>query len=624
MTAIIVCFVLMLVFAAAGCALAVRFRRDLKTVVRILGATVFLMLFAAVYPSYAVRGEGYAFGLALVQSMCAMLLNADAGEILSAFDGYDAGFLAAYKAVLLALLIVGPLFTVGITLSFFAEKFARAVYRVRSSFADSYLFSEVNERTLCVAEDIARKNKRAVIVFAVQTEDGVDAGSLGRIKEIGAGIVNDDIVNVAHSSKHTRNYYLLGGKGSENLDAGLRLYQKYNQKTCKVNMWLYTKGEISKVIFDHLYETFNVRLMNEESLISRRLVTDHPLYEAVQEGRLSLLLVGGGKIGLEILRQMAACACLGIPVTIDVIDRDAEEARAVFGKTSPGLAEKWGISFHSADVRSADFLTVLQGLRPTYVAVTLGDEERNMETALDIRRIYGEGPRIYVLVDHKRVEEQILPNLRLSDWKFDPKTVRYERTYLCSFGIETFGSYEDTYSDLRVGARYLDCLAVAVCAANCGITALNERYSPALLCDLYNQVMFYKDYSDGYAVSVPYKLYLMGLELCDDGRGDLSLLEERLPAYTDVLRRHENRRYEAFMRGNGWTDLPPEEIRGGLLGDKLSKRHARLDDTHVRELEALTGRDFRKEDERAVCRFPVVLRLANQLYGRSFSVRERK
>ena len=72
----------------------------------------------------------------------------------------------------------------------------------------------------------------------------------------------------------------------ENLDAGLRLYQKYNDRhTDNVNMWLYTKSELAEVIFDQLYETFHVRLINEESLIAKSLVTEHPLYEGVKDGK---------------------------------------------------------------------------------------------------------------------------------------------------------------------------------------------------------------------------------------------------------------------------------------------------------------------------------------------------
>ncbi|MBQ9750192.1 MAG: hypothetical protein IJV87_06390, partial [Clostridia bacterium] len=361
-----ICAILTLLIFAVGVALVILNRRDIKRVVRVLGVCVFLMLMSGIYPYYA--EETYAIGLTLVESMCAMLLNSNPGEILAGFNGFDVAYIGVYKTVLLVLLIIAPLFTVGITLSFFSEKFARIIYRIRSEFRDTYLFSAINERTLCIAEDVASTDRKALIVFALRiSEEDIDAEALARIKEINAYVINDDIVQIRHSLRRTRNYYLLNTNDGENLEAGLRIYQRYNkERTDKVNMWLYTKNEISEVIFDYLYETFNVRLINEEGLIARALATDYPVYDAVKDERLSVLIVGGGHIGLEILRTMTMCTCLGdeVKADINVIDLNGEKSRAIFEKASPGLAEKWDIKFHSADVKSMAISNVLDGMDP--------------------------------------------------------------------------------------------------------------------------------------------------------------------------------------------------------------------------------------------------------------------
>lgn len=624
-----ICAILTLLIFAVGVALVILNRKDLKRVVRILGVCVFLMMMSAIYPSYA--EESFAIGLTLFESMCAMLLNANLGEILDSFNGFDVAYIGVYKTVLLVLLIIAPLFTVGITLSFFSEKFARIVYRIRSCFRDTYLFSAINERTLCIAEDVAATDRKALIVFALRiSEDDIDAEALARIKDINAYVINDDIVQIRHSLRRTRNYYLLDTNDSENLEAGLRIYQRYNkERTDKVNMWLYTKNEISEVIFDHLYETFNVRLINEEGLIARALATDYPLYDAVKDGKLSILLVGGGNIGLEILRTLTMCSCLGddVRVDINVIDLNGEKAKDIFEKTSPALAEKWNIKFHSADIKTSNFTEVLKGIEPTYIVVSLGSETLNMETALYIRRKYGiDGglPLIHALVDHKSIDEQITPNLCVSDWKYNPENRKFESTPICSFEIKTFGSYEDTYKGLRIGASYRDCLAVAVNAANRGITAVDSVNNAEALTDLYNQVCFYKDYSDAFAVSIPYKLWLLGLELAEDGKGDISALESALEICADNLRKHENKRYEAFMRGRGWAQMMTDEVVDGRMSNKLQKKHARLDTQYTEVLEKMTGRDFAKEDIRSIMNLPTIIRLANDLYGKKYSVRKKR
>ena len=626
---LLICAILTMLIFAVGVMLVILNRKDLKRVVRILGVCVFLMMMSAIYPSYA--EESFAIGLTLFESMCAMLLNASLGEILESFNGFDVAYLGIYKMVLLVLLIIAPLFTVGITLSFFSEKFVRLIYRIRSEFKDTYLFSAINERTLCIAEDVAETDRKAVIAFALHiSEDDIDAEALARIKNINAYVINDDVVSVKHSLRHTRNYYLLSKNDSENLEAGLRIYQRYNkERTDKVNMWLYTKNEISEVIFDHLYETFNVRLINEEGLIARTLATNYPVFDAVKDGRLSILIVGGGHIGLEILRTMTMCSCLGeeIKVDINVIDLNGDKSRDIFEKSSPSLAEKWNVKFHSADVKSASLSKALDGIDPTYIVICLGNETLNMETALYIRRKYGiaDGfPRIHALIDYKRIEEEITPNLCVSDWKYNTEHRRFESTPICSFEIKTFGSYEDTYKGLRIGASYRDCLAVAVNAANRGVTAVDSQNNAEWLTDLYNQVGFYKDYSDAFAVSVPYKLWMLGLELVEDGEGDVSSLEKVLEANMDMLRKNENKRYEAFMRSKGWTQLLPREVQNGRMGNKLQKKHARIDPQYTKELEEMTGRDFSKEDVRSIMNLPTVIRLANALYGKNYSVRKKE
>ena len=72
--------------------------------------------------------------------------------------------------------------------------------------------------------------------------------------------------------------------------------------------------------------------------------------------------------------------------------------------------------------------------------------------------------------------------------------VGVEYCYNQQFFVRGGYHYEDTYKGLRIGASYRDCLAVAVNAANRGVTAVDREYNAEWLTDLYNQVDFYKDY----------------------------------------------------------------------------------------------------------------------------------
>ena len=117
---------------------------------------------------------------------------------------------------------------------------------------------------------------------------------------------------------------------------------------------------------------------------------------------------------------------------------------------------------------------------------------------------------------------------------------------------------------------------------------------------------------------------MLGLELFEDGAGDVSSLENVLEANIDMLRKNENKRYEAFMRSKGWTQLLPCEVQNGRMGNKLGKKHARIDPQYTKELEEMTGRDFSKEDVRSIMNLPTVIRLANALYGKNYSARKKE
>lgn len=594
-----ICAILLLLIATAGVTIAILNRRNLKRVVRVLGVSAFLMLMAGLFPRYT--EQNYAFALTLFESMCAMLMNSNPKEVLASFNDFQLPFIGAYKVVLLALLILSPLFTIGITLSLFSEKFTRILYRIRCVFSDTYLFSAINERSLSVAEDIAASNPKAVILFAPNTpKENIDANHLARIKSIEGYLLNDDVVHINHTLRHTRNYYLLDADRNKNLDAGLRLYNKYHtEQANKINVWIYRKDQISEVIFDHLSTPFNVHLINEESLIARGLASDYPPYNAIRDNKLSVLIIGAGHIGLEILKTMIMSTCLGdkVKTEINVIDREGEKSKARFEMTAPGLIEKRNVKFHNGDVTSSAFSAILDTIHPTYIVLCLGNETLNMQTALYVRRKYGVEnalPHIYALVDHKDIEKQLTP--------------------IQFFEIQTFGSYEDTYKNLRVGASYRNCLSLAVNATPSDISALSAEGAAKTMNKLYTKDSLRTDYADFFAISIPYKLYLLGLELVDDNKGDLSVLENALSENAELLRKHESQRYEAFLRSKGWDQMTPEEMKQGKRSDMLMKKHACLS--------ASDGEtDWSQEGPSYISDLPTIIRFANALFGRSYSVR---
>ena len=75
------------------------------------------------------------------------------------------------------------------------------------------------------------------------------------------------------------------------------------------------------------------------------------------------------------------------------------------------------------------------------------------------------------------------------------------------------------------------------------------------------------------------------------------------------------------MRSKGWTQLMPSEVQNARMGNKLQKKHARIDPQYTEELEQMTGRDFSKEDVRSIRNLSTIIRIANALYGKNYSAR---
>ncbi len=624
-TMMTICLCLGVLCWAVAAWYAIRNRKDVTSVIRAVGIGVFASEFFFFYPYAAVESGMLAVPYALLQVMASVVVASDPLAIFELVSShYSVSFLGFYQAVLIILHSVAPLFTIGITLSFFEGKFSAALYRFRAGFRDSHIFSDVNERTLCLAESIYAADPKSVLVFLGDSEKLEELAE--RIHQVGGYILDAAPSEVRHSLKKTRTYYLLKPSSDHNLKDAIALFEKYDKIGGEhIKVWLYAKDEISSVIFDNLDEKIDIRLINEERLISMGLMQSYPLYRGVQNGKLVFLLLGAGHIGLEILRTALWCSRFGDGITTEfhVMDLNADYAAQKFEKTCPGMAKQYNITFYNADVETAAFTELLKKIHPTYVVATLGQEQRNIAACLEMRRIYGfdgQFPLIHVLIDRDDTATMILDNLHISDWYFVKEKSAFQKRELCSFQLLPFGSYAQTYSSVRFSRGYYDALAMAINAVRCGITRLDQEHDAEKLRDLLNKVEFYKNFSYAYAVSISYKLWLMGLRLEEDGKGDISSLEAALPQYEAQLLLQEQQRWACYMQSIGWQVMPVDEVCDNVYQDKLRKRHARLDVERQEQLGRMVGRDFAKENREDLYRLPAIIRLANALADMPYSI----
>ncbi len=652
------CFALACIILCVGIGIAFARRKNIKAVVRVLGVTVYAMMCCMIFPNNYLHNTNYAVGLTLFESMCAMLLDSSPIEMIASFDGIHYHYLALYQSILFVLLIIAPLFTVGVTISFFSERFVRIVYRVQSIFRDSYIFTAMNERSVTTAENIFDTERghgrtRPLILFVCESADEVESEYLERLTNIQALRMKNTVLNLQVNHKRACNYYLLDVESSVNIAHAISLHesaQTLRRQPKSVNMWLYCKGEVADIVFDNLNAAFRITYINEEKLIANELVKEHPLYTGIQqecaEGTvrqsICVLLIGCGNVGMQILKNIVMDTSFTAQLAgeIHVVDFKANKVEAQFRKQTNRLMDLRNISFHQADVTSNDFVDCLGAITPSYIVCAMDNLNRNIETGIFVRRFYGDlptKPPIHLLIEKEYIKDKLLSKLVMCDWQFDGAQRTYHKAQTDSFALKTFGSYETTYRHLHALADIFECLAIASHAVSRGMVALCDDTSTEQLMQLFYETRYYKELWTYYALNIPNKLFLLGITLERLGcqKWDAAAFEAAIPLLEGalccndatkaeniaMLAGQENMRFEAYMRSNGWREMPLDKIKNGGYINKLTKEHARIDNTHAALLSELYGKDILQLDKEAVLQLPLILKLAVQIYHESTSLR---
>ncbi|MEA4987637.1 MAG: hypothetical protein VB095_06220, partial [Anaerovorax sp.] len=185
-------------------------------------------------------------------------------------------------------------------------------------------------------------------------------------------------------------------------------------------------------------------------------------------GNISLLVIGGGRIGMEAVK--AACWCGQVAnhrLEIHVVDMD-EYAESRFLNKCPGFAtymddpniqEKFLIEFHHINVEHREFTEFMQKHPDIgYVICALGDEELNLQIAADIRcnyerighkkNAYGKRlPLINTLISNPFLHEVggKLKNVQNQEYELNP-----------------FGNVKNLYTWKLISGTYLDQLAYGI------------------------------------------------------------------------------------------------------------------------------------------------------------------
>lgn len=340
----------------------------------------------------------------------------------------------AYSILFSVLFVLAPILTFGFVLSFLKNLQAYKKYITHYS-SDIFVFSELNERSLALAESMAedRKKKQLFVFTDVFDDEGERSFELSeKAKELGAICFKKDIVTVKfpfHSKKAIINMFTIGEDQSENIVQAVKLID-INKYVPNTRLYVFSVRAETELLLSNAFNSshdddiqIRVRCVNEAQSLVHRILYDDGINifndaKPCEDGssRISAVVIGMGSHGTEMTRSLAwFCQMDGYSLGVNCFDVD-KRAASRFESLCPELMDEkhnndfetkgeahYSIKINSGyDVDTKLFDDAISRITDaTYVFVALGDDEKNIATAVKLRSIFermGIKPRIQAIV----------------------------------------------------------------------------------------------------------------------------------------------------------------------------------------------------------------------------------
>lgn len=351
--------------------------------------------------------------LSILHGVKAFALGVENEMLQNAIEFCPESLREGYLICTTVLLLLAPLFTVGFVLSLFRNLSARIQYFL-AYHREIYVFSELTDKSLTLAKDIAHNHTNATIVFAetLGREDAISAELLRGANRIGAILFHSDITAIAalkHSKKKGLWLFAMGEDDNKNLDLALELIP-LRAEYPNTHLYVSALTAESDLLLSSVEKgKVRVRRINEVRSVTYHMLEenggrlfDHAILAEDGIKEIHAVIVGLGHHGTEMLKALAwYCQMDGYRVHIHAFDRDplAEEKLTA---TAPELLSpkyngviikgeaQYTITIHSGcDTATARFTDAISQIkRASYVLISLGDDDVNTQTAVQLRMLF--------------------------------------------------------------------------------------------------------------------------------------------------------------------------------------------------------------------------------------------
>lgn len=420
-----------------------------------LFAGVFLSAFFMFMPTHLATSElsgiGYlrAVLLSVINSIQTFAAGCEFGDVAANMTQCPEQLTQYYQTWISFIYVAAPMFTIGIVLSLFKNISAYIKY-LRAYFKDSYIFSELNDKSLALARDIKKNNNKAAVfftdVFAANEEKLYELAE--QAKRIGAVCFKKDILIIdfkKHSSDKSISFFTIGDNETENLDQALKLISSYRERD-NTHIYVFSTKKDSELLLTAVDKgKIKVRRINEVQSLVNRILYDNGdiLFKTAKETEegvkiISAVVVGMGRHGKEMVKALSWYGQMdGYRIEINAFDRD-KLAQARFVDLAPELMSpvyngvdidgeaQYKITIHSGlDVQTVNFTDEVKRIRNvTYIMVALGDDDLNINTAVNLRMHFeriGIHPVIQAIVYNSRQKRALegIKNFRGQKYDID-------------------------------------------------------------------------------------------------------------------------------------------------------------------------------------------------------------
>ena len=391
------------------------------------------ILFLPLYMT-AFEGYDYSFYTALFSSLHHVFrLFALDGEYLSLIEMAEEFItdsnptLSIYVLLATVLYIVAPVLTFTFLLSMLKNLFARISYRCVLFGKETHVFSELNDKSVALAGSIVNREigdstlkkiskifRKNIIVFTDVDPENDDSPSelIVEAKKLGAILFYKDIESLAITKGYKKRkvkVYLISEDENAKIRQANSIMKNYDLPG--IELYVFSESTQSQIILRHKkVENIKVVRVNDiRTLIYHNLDTygmrlfdkayENNLKKNTENSVISAVIVGFGRYGKEMLKALSwFCQYPKFDLVINVFDSDPS-TEDYFKFHFPDMAKRSGnyvsgednytINFHSGiNINSPEFTEKFNTIEnPTYIFVCLGNDEDNINAALNVRTL---------------------------------------------------------------------------------------------------------------------------------------------------------------------------------------------------------------------------------------------